>query len=193
MSSVSAYRGRCPLIILLFLITTSSCALPTREPFNNRYIVYHNVPEDYFTAYETCRSKDMQLLTLKDDLETTLMFTKLKEANTKHTWIGATDLGHPGEWRWSLSGEKLTYISWAPEQPNNLDNDQHCMALSIQFSPGWCDYWCSRKINYFCEEESTPTTDTKCMIDPELLQKSGSPLTMTNRFLTLLVVVFLVL
>lgn len=148
----SAVHGRPFCLTLLFLLINSSHPSPTREIFNNRAIVYYNVAEDYFTAYETCRSKDMQLLTIHDDLETTLMFTKMKESKLNSTWIGATDFGHSREWRWSFSGKKLTYISWAPKQPNGVD--QNCLALLADFGHGWYDYWCSEKLNYFCEDMS---------------------------------------
>ncbi len=32
--------------------------------------------------------------------------------------IGFTDEGHEGDWTW-MSGEPVTYVNWAPGEPNN--------------------------------------------------------------------------
>jgi hypothetical protein len=42
----------------------------------------------------------------------------------KNYWIGFTDEGSEGEWRWS-SGEVVTYTNWSPGNPNNYWGTQN--------------------------------------------------------------------
>ncbi len=37
---------------------------------------------------------------------------------TKRYWIGLTDAGSEGQWRW-VTGEPLDYTNWAPDEPND--------------------------------------------------------------------------
>ncbi|WP_371357631.1 C-type lectin domain-containing protein, partial [Hydrocoleum sp. CS-953] len=52
-------------------------------------------------------------------------------------WIGLTDAGHEGHWRW-VSGEPVTYHGWRPGEPNNSGGIEHY----AEFNPhhgGWND------------------------------------------------------
>lgn len=149
--SVFSDRGILPIAILLFISLTFPVT-SRGENFNGRIIHLHNVKETFYTAYETCHSEKMDLLTIQNDTETELMLKLLKDRQLEIIWLGATDLGHHGDWVWTSSGKKITYIPWGTDQPNNVDNDQHCMGLSPNEN-GWIDYFCHHKLNYFCEEK----------------------------------------
>merc|ERR1712124_183303 len=46
-------------------------------------------------------------------------------------WLGGHDLVREGQWTWTHSGLRLSgrYQDWAPGEPNNMDNKEHCLDL----------------------------------------------------------------
>ena len=44
-------------------------------------------------------------------------------------WIGLSDLGNEGDWRWTDGTEITGYEKWRSGQPNNHEGDQHCGAI----------------------------------------------------------------
>lgn len=50
-------------------------------------------------------------------------------------FIGATDEGHEGVWRW-VTGESWNYINWLSSQPDNSQGVQHYL---IMYKQGWDD------------------------------------------------------
>jgi len=64
-------------------------------------------------------------------------------------WVGASDLGHRGEWQWS-NGYSLNKTSelWAPGAPDNQVDAEHCAVMQVE---GINDVYC-RKLNpYICQ------------------------------------------
>ena len=48
-------------------------------------------------------------------------------------WVGGVDVVNETQWVWAGSGELLAedmYSNWAPSQPDNYLNEEHCMELS---------------------------------------------------------------
>ncbi len=41
-----------------------------------------------------------------------------------HVWIGFTDAGHEGDWRW-ITGEPVTFTAWGTGEPNNAGNEHY--------------------------------------------------------------------
>lgn len=52
-----------------------------------------------------------------------------------HGWIGLTDEGSEGRWRW-VNGEPMTYSKWIPGEPNNAGGVEHYAEFD---SRGWND------------------------------------------------------
>lgn len=139
------------LIIVLHTLVHWSCADPYREFFNNRVVVYHNETDDFFTAYETCQSENMQLLTIEEDIETWLLIHRMRDLKVRETWIAATDLKVQGAWFWTPTGTKITNIPWGTDQPDNLTKNQRCMCVDTVYD-GWDDIDCGRVMTYFCQD-----------------------------------------
>ena len=59
-------------------------------------------------------------------------------------WIGATDVGSEGDWRWGDSGS-LRYRNWFNGEPNNYGGNQHC-AIMGAYSDRWDDQNCMYNI-----------------------------------------------
>lgn len=139
-------------VLLLVLLSNASCESQNhRQFFNNRVVKYHSVPANFFTAFENCQDEYMTLMTIQDDIETELLKNIMMTLEVNSTWIAATDLVHQDEWVWTSSGKKVEKFHWGPNQPNNIDNLQHCLTVSTEYG-GWNDVLCTLDFSYFCQE-----------------------------------------
>ena len=74
------------------------------------------------------------LVTINDaDEETWLRDT----FGTDLYWIGFTDAAEEGVWRW-ISGEDVTYIHWAPGEPNNKGGEPWAV-MNWELDGAWND------------------------------------------------------
>lgn len=112
-------------------------------------------------AEAKCASLGMSLLTVQSRQENDYVLSKQGS-----TWLGATDAGSEGEWRWEDSdtlfwdGRPVPgyYENFAEGQPNNKDKDgnaENCLALT---SSGWNDVGCDLG-DFTATCESTTGTD----------------------------------
>jgi Lectin C-type domain len=96
-------------------------------------------------AEAKCTSLGMRLLAVQSRQENEYVLSKQGS-----TWLGATDEGSEGEWRWEDSETVFwddepvpgQYENFAEGQPNNKDKDgnaENCLALT---SAGWNDVGC---------------------------------------------------
>ena len=53
-------------------------------------------------------------------------------------WLGATDEGHEGDWRW-VDGSDFEYEDWERGQPDNYEDRQHHMV--VKQGGRWDDFW----------------------------------------------------
>ena len=72
-------------------------------------------------------------------------------------WIGLSDSGHEGDWRWQRTGEIANYTSWAPSAPNTEDmNHDDCVVLRFDKNYMWQDI--------LCETETFDSAGVICQI-----------------------------
>jgi hypothetical protein len=64
-------------------------------------------------------------------------------------WIGATDEGSEGAWRWT-TGESWT-PRWGSTQPDNAGGAENCAALWSAFDGAWADVSCDSRLPAVCE------------------------------------------
>ena len=64
-----------------------------------------------------------------------------------HLWIGASDSGSEGQWRWS-DGSQWAYSNWLPGQPDNALGGENYGSLQYK-SDG---YWNDARDNYYQEQ-----------------------------------------
>ena len=76
----------------------------------------------------------------------------LKQSDVTIAWIGGTDAGQEGKWRW-VDGSKFSWTKWYPGEPNNLRGDEHCMHLlgNAWVKNVWNDTPCQRQYMYICQ------------------------------------------
>ena len=66
-------------------------------------------------------------------------------------WMGGSDRGEEGTWRWETSGSRLNYTYWGPGEPNSYRGaDEDCLAMS-SYGRRWNDYPCDLGAYYICE------------------------------------------
>ncbi|RKZ74353.1 MAG: hypothetical protein DRR19_30175 [Candidatus Parabeggiatoa sp. nov. 1] len=53
-------------------------------------------------------------------------------------WIGATDEGNEGHWRW-VTGEAWGYTRWDADEPDNYRNQEHYAHISLYTGSKWND------------------------------------------------------
>ena len=80
------------------------------------------------------------------------MLQLLKQSDVTIAWIGGTDAGQEGKWRW-VDGSKFSWTKWYPGEPNNLRGDEHCMHLlgNAWVKNVWNDTPCQRQYMYICQ------------------------------------------
>ncbi|XP_068800038.1 collectin-12-like isoform X2 [Struthio camelus] len=81
----------------------------------------------------------------------------VRNAGDKGHWIGLTDLGTEGTWRWVDGTEYRQNMSfWAPQQPDNWDDGsgsgEDCAHLQPEDSNLWNDKSCSTPLHWICEK-----------------------------------------
>ena len=58
-------------------------------------------------------------------------------------------------WHYNSTGMEISFINWAEDEPNNAgDNSQNCVAIGIEVSDRWDDYYCDEPTKYLCEKEA---------------------------------------
>ena len=65
-------------------------------------------------------------------------------------WLGFTDLGSEGNWRW-VNGQKITYTNWSVNEPNNFKGREHCGNVGWRTQYGWDDAPCDEKHGFVVE------------------------------------------
>lgn len=80
---------------------------------------------------------------------------KYKTFNTTFLdfWLGGTDNGVEGSWKW-WSGTSFTYTKWNPGEPNdNTNANGYIQDYVMTNSNGWFDHESHNAVNYICERE----------------------------------------
>ena len=77
-------------------------------------------------------------------------------------WIGASrSLANRKQWVWS-DGEKWSWTSWRPREPNNFRGKEACG----EYWKGWNDIPCSSKKAMVCQ-----TAALEVSVSPELISR----------------------
>ena len=77
----------------------------------------------------------------------------LTTLTSARAWIGGTDEGSEGDWRWS-DGTPWSYDSWKVNEPNNLWGSQHYSVINHKGIGNWDDERGWEKMPFICQ--STP-------------------------------------
>jgi len=73
----------------------------------------------------------------------------LKKLSPHYLWLGGTDPGHKGVWRWT-DGSPFSFTYWGRGEPNNLGGGEDCLTMMANFDRwNWNDHRCSWHQNYY--------------------------------------------
>ncbi|XP_061400978.1 lectin subunit alpha-like [Musca vetustissima] len=121
-----------------------------------------NQKYNWFQASHECARKGLRLVEIPDAVKNAELISALRTyiGNAKDFWIGANDeyntandLQRP--FYWSSSGERVTFSNWAINQPDNLENNEHCVQLwSIAVNFEWNDIACTNEMGFICEKSN---------------------------------------
>ncbi|XP_054635975.1 CD209 antigen-like [Dunckerocampus dactyliophorus] len=91
---------------------------------------------------------DLVIINSQEEME----FVNGLFSNNKEVWIGLTDQGVEGQWKW-VDGTSLTTAYWADSQPNSYNGDQDCVEFWHRSSgkAEWNDEKCSSQRYWVCE------------------------------------------
>ncbi|XP_077936687.1 uncharacterized protein LOC120825480 isoform X1 [Gasterosteus aculeatus] len=107
---------------------------------------------NWTAAREYCQNKGADLAIVKSQDE--MLFVNGLYSNEKEVWIGLTDGGVEGEWKW-VDGTPLTTTFWGKDQPNSFDGrNQDCVEFwhRTDGRGTWNDENCNIKQQFICEK-----------------------------------------
>ncbi|XP_040892082.1 asialoglycoprotein receptor 1-like [Toxotes jaculatrix] len=101
---------------------------------------------------EDCQSRgaDLAIITSQDEMS----FINGLYGSDKEVWIGLTDEGVEGHWKW-VDGTPLTTAFWSKGQPNSYDGrNQDCVEFWHRATGrgDWNDENCNVEQNWICEK-----------------------------------------
>lgn len=104
----------------------------------------------WIEAERECRKRSSNLVKVDNYAERNWLKTTSKAKNSRaDRWIGARQVN--GKWEWVSDLSPLTFTSWAPTEPNSVnENCAHMRGPSFN----WNDYSCTRKFNFICEKDA---------------------------------------
>ncbi|XP_054618809.1 C-type lectin BpLec-like [Dunckerocampus dactyliophorus] len=126
---VKLQRGDCPLFWF---------------SFNGRCYKYVSTGMKWADAELHCMSQKAHLVSihsLEEDNFVKVLIRNFDPAE-KDTWIGLSDVHKEGRWMWS-DGSRVNFGLWSPNQPDNYNGYEHCVATNYRNGRKWNDGHCT--------------------------------------------------
>lgn len=147
-----------------FCSNGNGCETKPRTNYVHRcYRTELNETVTWYEATKKCKSiggmlaeiRDLQSL---DYFNTFVAPPFVNGVTTSYPWLGGTDEGHEGIWKWATSGEEVTVSDWREEsaEPNGGQNEN---CLHIYGREGWNDVPCDREYGFICQKDDVSCDD----------------------------------
>lgn len=155
---------------LLHANDTCNCGITSVDHFQkigNKFYRFENqLKLNWFAANKRCQKLGAHLSSLQGEEELEKLGGNLAETDY---WLGISDLGIPGEYRVSTTGQTAEVLLWANAEPKNDDGESHCVKLQRTGS----DYAmgtkaCKLEFNFICEKvvfEDCESSNEGCWLD----------------------------
>ncbi|KAJ1172762.1 hypothetical protein NDU88_004604 [Pleurodeles waltl] len=113
--------------------------------FRKACYFFSSTDRTWESAKQFCLNHGAHLVIINDQEEQTFLG---KNLNNKVHWIGFSDSGKEGEWRW-VDGSAPTFTFWKIGEPNNLV-DEDCATLCT--TGKWNDLRCNSNCHWICKK-----------------------------------------
>ncbi|XP_034473570.1 collectin-10-like [Drosophila innubila] len=135
-------------------------AMSTRKPVEipkfqkigvKSYYIDNTENVNWFVAVHKCREIGANLASLQSMEELKAVSENLID---KHYWLDVNDLGIKGVYKLLKSGQKAAFLHWHHWQPDNYENNEHCVELLNRDSNyAMNDRDCQFKCHFICEKD----------------------------------------
>lgn len=88
------------------------------------YTLFDGEASNWDAAQEYCEALGAHLLTITSAEENAFVYDYMIDCGYTDAYWGLTDRETEGVWEW-CTGEPLTYVNWAEEEPNNDNGGEH--------------------------------------------------------------------
>ena len=118
-------------------------------------VSYKFYPEakNWYQAKDICRQNGGELAMIRSADEQARVL-RVRGAEKRFIWVGATDEGHEGQWLY-VNEDGVSYADWPPGEPNNNAGNENCLSLWANrghFIGGkWNDHNCNTRLPFVCE------------------------------------------
>ncbi|XP_062430466.1 C-type lectin domain family 4 member F-like [Rhea pennata] len=121
---------------------------------NGNIYYFSREPKPWQDAEDFCVSEQSHLTSITSPEQQEYL---TKQVGGDAYWIGLTDLGIEGTWRWVDGTEYKPGVSfWAPGQPDNWEEAsegrEDCAHLQPEDSNQWNDKGCSSPLRWICQK-----------------------------------------
>lgn len=103
--------------------------------FNGSLYFRGNVKDTWIGTRAYCQSIGYDMIVVSSAAEHAYIVSASLDS-----WIGLTDEGSEGQWRW-VDGSSVAYTKWDAGQPNNFGGNENCVVAG---TTGWGDLNCQQ-------------------------------------------------
>ncbi|XP_071115110.1 perlucin-like [Haliotis cracherodii] len=142
-------------LIVLVTTTVQGCCPDGWIRHSDSCYMFVATKATWLRAAQICAERGAVLVAIESGAENTFIRDYLRMfaglgANIP-TWIGGTDAQVEGVWRWSPSGNRLTYVDWDLSEPAGCPTCGDCLVIWPGYNYHWGDYPCYHEESFMCE------------------------------------------
>ena len=130
------------------------CPSPYKN-FEGLCLYFDASPLNWIGARNFCSNNDGRLVEIDSEDENRVMRDYLNQTTRCCSWIGLTDAGSEGVWRWTSTGLSPAYTNWGSGEPNNHGGNENCVNINGQRYGLWNDDHCSKAWYPICEYDTS--------------------------------------
>jgi len=111
-----------------FWVTTSSATTDFTLCFEEYCYMQSETKMNFAHAVDYCLERDAVLASIHSSKQNAYINDHVRKSSKHLLWIGATDVGEEGVWRW-LDGTEFNYQNWGTGGPDNSGGREHNAAI----------------------------------------------------------------